>query len=56
MWILYEGSNHTMLAACIMIMNLKATRQGMTDYLVDDMLATFRRLLLEDNCLPVTLY
>ena len=53
---LYPGSSNTKLGATVMIVNLVATHQGMTEKAADDMFATFRSLLPTENCLPASLY
>ena len=53
---LFDGSKHSKLGATVMVVNLVATHPGITEKAADDILATFRCLMPEDNCLPGSLY
>ena len=53
---LFDKSRHTKLGATVMLVNLVATHTGITEKAADDILATFKCLLPEDNCLPASLY
>ncbi|KAG0571723.1 hypothetical protein KC19_VG037100 [Ceratodon purpureus] len=56
MRLLYEGSKNTKLGPTMMLVNLVATHPGISDKAADDILATFKCLLPDDNCLPAWMY
>ena len=56
MEILYRGSKHSKLGATVMIVNLVATHSGITEKAADDILATLKCLLPDENCLPDSMY
>ena len=53
---LFQGSTNTKLGATVMVVNLVATHTGITEKAADDIFATMRCLLPQDNCLPASLY
>ena len=56
MCLLYPGSKHSKLGSTIMLVNLVATHQGVTEKAADDLFATVNCLLPPGNTLPTSMY